>query len=205
VLSTSQEVTARLASTGQTSFKIGVLADTHMPYRMSHLPRQILDIFQDVDLILHAGDVDEVEYLADLAALAPTLAVRGNLHFFDLSDGGIDLPFDLQLTLAGRSLVVNHGGWPHFAALAGDWMMEKVLRKGLEKANPRIARRLSRMYPFADVIVFGHSHRSYYTQLGDTLLFNPGSVCRSRNPAPSVGCLYLTPDSVEAEVIPLEQ
>jgi putative phosphoesterase len=182
---------------------VGVLADTHVPRRMSRLPEAVLRIFKGVDLILHAGDVDRIELLRELAALAPLHAVRGNLHFRDLSDGGRDLPVDLQLTIAGRRVVVNHGGWPDLMSLAGDYIAERFLGLNADRLNRHIAARLLPMYPQADVIIFGHSHHAYQAWHGQTFIFNPGGVCPTRRRVPSVGKLYLGPDSIEAEVITL--
>jgi putative phosphoesterase len=170
---------------------------------MQHLPDEIFDIFRDVDLILHAGDVDRIEYLDDLAALAPLHAVRGNPHFLDLSDGGRDLPVELQLTIAGHSVIVNHGGWFNLWSQAGDWFVESVLRPTRDLLNPRIANRLAQLYPVADIIVFGHSHRPYQVWRNRTLIFNPGAVCLTPRRTPSVGRLYLGPGAVKAEIIPL--
>jgi putative phosphoesterase len=170
---------------------------------MQRLPDQVFRIFRGVDLILHAGDVDRIEYLSDLTTLAPLHAVRGNLHFGDLSDGGYDLPVELQLTVAGYSVVVNHGGWPDLWSQATDWFVESLLRPGGEVLNQRIASRLARLNPGADVILFGHSHRPYRAWHDGTLIFNPGAVCPTVRRVPSVGRLYLGPNTVEAEAIPL--
>jgi hypothetical protein len=132
---------------------VGVLSDTHLPYRLQRLPDQVFHIFRDVDLIIHAGDVDRIEQLNELAALAPLYAVRGNLHFADLSDGGRDLPVDLSLTIAGHRVVVNHGGWTGLLSVAGDWFVESLVRPGGRRLNMRIADRLARLYPQADVIL----------------------------------------------------
>lgn len=182
---------------------LGVLSDTHLPYRMQRLPRAVFDIFRDVDIILHAGDVDRVECLRDLAALAPLHAVRGNPHLFDLSDGGSDLPADVQLTLAGYRVVVNHGGWPSFWSQAGDWLIENLFRPDKDEFNRRTADRLARLYPDADIIVFGHTHRAYQAWHNRTLVFNPGAVCFTRRQIPSVGRLYLGLDGIQAKVIRL--
>jgi putative phosphoesterase len=182
---------------------IGVLSDTHLPYRLECLPLEVFRIFQDVDLILHVGDVDRIEYLNDLAALAPLHAVRGNLHFADLSDGGRGLPLELRFTIAGHDVVVNHGGWPDFWSKAGDWVAENLIKPGGDLLNQRIAHRLARLYPQADVVIFGHSHRAYQAEHNGTFIFNPGAVCPTPRQIPSVGKLYLGPDAVEAEVIPL--
>jgi predicted phosphodiesterase len=182
---------------------IGVLSDTHLPYRLQRLPDQIFRIFSDVDLILHAGDADRIECLNSLAALAPLHAVRGNVHLADLSDGGRDLPVDVKLTVAGRNVVVNHGGWTGLWSLAGDWFVESFFNPGGRQLNERIADRLARLYPQADVIVFGHSHQPYRAWHNTTFVFNPGGVCPTVRRTPSVGRLYLRPGSIEAEIISL--
>ncbi len=182
---------------------VGVLSDTHLPYRLQRLPDQVFHIFQDVDLIIHAGDVDRIKYLNDLAALAPLHAVRGNLHFADLSDGGRDLPVDLSLAVAGRRVVANHGGWTGLLSVVGDWFVESVVKPGGHRLNVRIANRLARLYPQADVIVFGHTHQPYQAWHNGVLIFNPGAVCPTLGRATSVGMLYLRPDTIEAEIIPL--
>jgi putative phosphoesterase len=182
---------------------IGILADTHLPYRMRHLPQGIFDIFRDVDIILHAGDVDRIKLLQNLTALAPLYAVRGNLHFTDFSDGGWDLPRELQFTIAGRQVVVTHGGWPNLWSQAGDWLIENLCRPGKDAFNRRIANRLAQLYPHADAVVFGHSHRPYQAWHGRTMIFNPGAVCPTPGQVPSVGKLYLDADTIKAEVVPL--
>jgi predicted phosphodiesterase len=185
---------------------VGVLADTHLPFRLKQLPPAVPQLFRGMDLILHAGDVDQLEHLEPLVALAPLYAVRGNLHFkpTELSHGGLDLPVDVHLSLLGHHVVVNHGGWPNFWALAGDWFWEKLLEPSRKRSNARIVRRLLRWYPQADVIIFGHSHRAYLERRGRALLFNPGGVARLDDFTPSVGRLHITPHEVTAEIIALE-
>lgn len=180
---------------------VGVLSDTHLPYRLQRLPDQVLHIFQDVDLILHAGDVDRIEYLSELATLAPLQAVRGNPHFTDLSDGGRDLPVELKLTVAGYDIIVNHGGWSHFWSQAVDWLVGSLLAPSTDLLNQRIANRLAWLYPQADIVLFGHSHQPYRAWGNGTLIFNPGAVCPTFRRVPSVGKLYLGPSTVDAEII----
>ena len=58
--------------------RIGVLADTHCPEFMESLPDAVFKAFERVDLILHAGDVNEEQTLASLRRVAPVEAVRGD-------------------------------------------------------------------------------------------------------------------------------
>ena len=54
-----------------------VIADTHMPSRARTLPGGLIPHMKRADLILHAGDLMDPALLEELAAYAPTRAVRG--------------------------------------------------------------------------------------------------------------------------------
>lgn len=191
---------------GRETVLVGVMADSHLPNRLTSLPAKVFSLFEGAELILHAGDVDQPEYLVDLERIAPVLAVRGNPHVLELSDGGMGkLPQDLRLEIAGHKVVVNHGGWTGLPSLAADWFMEKLLSPGRQAVNVRIARRLLTQYPEADVIIFGHSHFPFEERHGRSLLFNPGGVCPFRHCPPSVGRLRLSRDLVEAHVLLLDE
>jgi putative phosphoesterase len=56
---------------------LGIVSDTHGLVRT-----ELLKTLQGVDMILHAGDIGSLAALQSLQALAPVLAVRGNV------DGG---------------------------------------------------------------------------------------------------------------------
>ena len=45
---------------------------------MPELPREILEVFKGVDMILHAGDMHAIRVLDWLEKIAPVLAARGN-------------------------------------------------------------------------------------------------------------------------------
>lgn len=185
---------------------IGVLADTHLPSREKELPPEILDVFQGVDLILHAGDVDDSKFLEPLRALAPVYAVRGNFHFLDLSSGGRDLPDQVSLTVGKWKLVLTHGHQPGpwgFLLKVLDFVHFRMLRASNEEINLAFAPRLRRRYPQADIIVFGHSHHPCQTWLDGVFFFNPGAVSLTVNEVPSVGRLVLTDTAIESEVIVL--
>lgn len=184
--------------------RVGVISDTHLPYRMACLPQRVTDLLRGVDVILHAGDVDRLDHLEPLRQLAPVYAVQGNVHFLELSDGGSELPITLHLRLAGHHVVLTHGGWPDFWTKAWDWVVEHLLWPGGQRVNQRIARRLLGQYPQAQVIIFGHTHRAYQAWHGDRLLFNPGGVCPTRGRVPSLGLLRLGPDHIESRVIRLD-
>jgi putative phosphoesterase len=188
------------------TFTIGLLSDTHIPHRLRQLPGTVLEALSGVDLILHAGDVDDPAALEPLRAIAPVYAVRGNIHPQDFSDGGKALPALVELQLAGRRLVLTHG---HQPGLVGFFL------KGLDviahwmrltdnaKLNRRMVRHLARLYPDADIIVFGHSHRARVERVGRALLVNPGAVCTVPGEQPTVARMRLGVERPEVEIIPL--
>jgi predicted phosphodiesterase len=188
------------------SLVIGLLSDTHIPYRLERLPASLLEALRGVDLILHAGDVDDPRALAPLRALAPVHAVRGNFHVLDLSDGGASLPACVELQLNDRHVVLTHGHRPglvgllfkswYLAALCLDWRDRAYL-------NRRIARYLLSLYPAADIIVFGHTHRAYVEWIGDTLLVNPGAVWSMPGERPTMARLWLGDDPAQVEIVSL--
>jgi predicted phosphodiesterase len=186
--------------------RIGVLADTHLPHRLPQLPASVSEVFSraDVDLILHAGDVDDPQALQSLSRVAPVIAVRGNIHLRDLSRGGAELPHHVELTLCGHRLIVTHGHSQRAIGFWGDSFVAVAYLLGLlsrKQINRWIARRLKRRFPWADVVVFGHTHRPFQRWIDGTLFFNPGAVSQDEESIPSVGILTLGHDLLETEIV----
>jgi putative phosphoesterase len=155
--------------------RIGLVSDTH-----GQLRNAILDAFDGVDLILHAGDVGDPGILERLGAVAPVEAVWGN------TDGSLvrsRSKAEIVLELEGRVVVVVHGdryGSPTPARLHADW-------------------------PDADVVVFGHTHRPTLETVGSTLFVNPGAAGAARfNLRPSVAILSLGDGPPDVRFIELD-
>jgi putative phosphoesterase len=164
------------------TLRIGVLADTHIPYNLPRLPKQVFAIFDQVDLILHAGDLDEEEVLTELNHIAPTMAVRGNPHLRYGTLGSPHLPKAIHLNLFGHRLVLIHG-------------RPRLVLGFLDKVRAYLFRRTNE-----------DLNRACVQWVGHTLFFNPGAVCRTRRePNPSVGLLTIGPTGVEADIIPLTE
>lgn len=162
-------------SSGRRMLRIGVIADTHGLF-----DRAILRHFQDVDYILHAGDISDKSVVEQLEQLAPVTAVSGNVDGYERSG----FPPETIVELGGRRIAIRHivfeGG--------------KITKEGqafLERARP-------------DVCVFGHTHRPAAEWVGATLLFNPGSAGQKRFTLPrGLGLLMIDGDHVEPTVITL--
>ena len=177
-----------------------------MPHRLKRLPNAVFDALHGVDIILHAGDVDDPTSLEPLRTIAPVHAVRGNVHLQDRSDGGAALPAAVNLELAGQRILLTHGHRPGLLGflINGLHVMGYYLHlTNNGRANQRIARRLARTYRQADIIIFGHTHQIYVKWIGRTLMVNPGAVCISRWEQPTVARMRLGVGTPEVKVIPL--
>lgn len=179
---------------------VGIIADTHIPQRLNAVPQAVFEIFSEVDLILHAGDIVDPRVLDDLASLAPVKAVRGNVHLVDRT---LDpqLPKIQRLHILGYHIVLTHG---HGSFVRGS--LERVrywLSPDRDEVNRRIVNWCLGTYAEADLIIFGHSHRAYHQRFGQRLLFNPGAVCPTEGERPSVGLLTIEREKVSAQLVEL--
>ncbi len=156
--------------------KVGVLSDTHIPGAALTLPPAVFEIFKDVDLILHAGDIVELSVLDELSALAPVEAVAGNM---DGSEVHLKLLPKKLLTLDGYSVGLIHGKYKI------DVQQEMIMKEFEE----------------VDLIVYGHSHQPFWGKVGNVYFLNPGSPTDKQHaPYNSVALLH-TGDELKAEII----
>jgi uncharacterized protein len=149
--------------------RLGVVADTHCPEFVDHLPPRLFEVLSGVDLIVHAGDINAEDTLTELRRLAPVEAVRGD------HDGSLPaLPRSREVMVEGKRIVIVHGDRSH-------WLEEPntllwTLSLGYFIPHRGLPRALKRRFPGADAIVFGHTHRPYAETIDGVLLFNPGGV-----------------------------
>jgi putative phosphoesterase len=166
--------TARIPLRRDGSLHVGLVADTHS------LPHQDGLAFLEAaepDLILHAGDIGDLQVLAQLETLAPVHAVRGNIDVraAELPDV-LTVEFEHQGTLAFTLLLLH-------IAVAG----ARIRADASRLAHAAGAR----------LIVCGHSHIPFATQERGLTLFNPGSMGPRRFRLPIVfGLMNLTATGV---------
>lgn len=153
--------------------RIGLISDTH-----GQLRTDVFDRFQDVDRILHAGDIGPPELLAELATIAPVTAVHGNTDGFDVRS---EVPKVAALELAGRRIVVVHGD-----------QLGSPTPEGLRGAHPD-----------ADIIVYGHTHRPLIDDSDGVLVVNPGSAGAPRFGIPPSVAILTLDQTASAELIDL--
>lgn len=173
---------------------IGVISDTHIRTGSTRaIPSRVFEAFENVDLILHGGDVIEQSVLDTLSTLAPVVVVRGNNDFGDLRD----LPISLRVEVESVVIGLVHGDIPAFRRRV----------KPLENApgNRQTAANAISHFEFdgdIDCIVFGHSHRPLILEHEidgrRVLLVNPGSPTDKRY-SPHFGCALLKIDGEKIE------
>jgi len=143
---------------------IGLISDTH-----GELSPRICGIFENVDYIVHAGDVGDPGIIAELSAIAPLTCVRGN------SDRGLlleKLPVVASLETSVGLLAVTHyqpRGLPPFTL------------EGLAESPA--------------IVVFGHTHFPKVLIDENVVLINPGAALYGRGAPPTVAILTIDEDS----------
>ena len=121
--------------------RIGLISDTH-----GLLREEALAALGDSELIVHAGDVGRAEILDALRAVAPVVAVRGNV---DTAEWAEALPLSEVVEANGARLYILHN------------LNELDL-------NPRAAG--------FDIVITGHTHRPAQFEKDGVLFINPGSA-----------------------------
>lgn len=153
--------------------RIAVVSDTH-----SHMHPDTLALLkrEAPAVILHGGDIGDLSVLGELAAVAPVIAVRGNI------DGREGAPPDVIRLIVSR----------------GDTTL-RILLTHIAVRGPRLradARRAAQNW-MADIVVCGHSHVPLIARDGQYVVFNPGSVGPRRFRLPIVfGVIDVAPDGV---------
>ncbi len=158
--------------------RLGVISDSH---GYLDLVNEVLGELGPLDFIIHAGD-----YYQDGAKLGEMyrvdfVSVVGNC------DRGLKGPVERQIDFAGKKILVTHG---HVHGVKSS--CQKLLRYG---------RKLG-----IDILVFGHTHKPFFHQEDEIILFNPGSPYQPRgNSKPSIGLLEVNGNEVKARILEINR
>jgi putative phosphoesterase len=120
---------------------VGVISDTHGLVRP-----QAVEALKGSDLIVHAGDVGDEEVLERLRAIAPTIAVRGNI---DTGEWAETLPIAHVVEIGGLRVYVLHD----------------LSRLDIDPKTAGFG-----------AVISGHSHRPSAELRQGVLYLNPGSA-----------------------------
>lgn len=141
------------------------------------LDPRVRELFADVDHILHAGDIGTVWITFQLEQIAPVTAVLGN------TDMGLHFKETEVIELAGKKFLVHH--------IVNPQSLDEKLEKCIAKAKP-------------DVVVFGHTHKTYDQPVNGIRYFNPGYAGRPKlGQTRSVAIFHCDDAGIKAEHIAL--
>jgi putative phosphoesterase len=158
--------------------RIGVISDTHIPH-FKQIPEAVWQHFNDVELIIHAGDLSVLRVISELETIAPVVAVQGNVEEDEVRR---KLPIKCEIAVGGCRIGIVH--------ILGDTHNRAKLAQ-VE-------------FPTARCVVFGHSHIPWNQEVNEQLLFNPGSATDRRSqPRCSIGKLYIDEETqdISGEII----
>jgi uncharacterized protein len=120
---------------------IGLISDTH-----GLLRPKALEVLQGSDLILHAGDIGNPEVIEKLRAVAPVIAVRGNV---DNAAWASQLPMTAVIEAGSAVMYVLHD----------------IKQLDLDPVAAKF-----------NVVISGHSHKPDRTERSGVVFVNPGSA-----------------------------
>lgn len=180
--------------------KIGVLSDTCIPWRCAALPARIHQVFDELDILLHLGDVAELPVLHELQEqFTLTFAVAGEQ---DSDDVWIYVEETRVVRFGQRRIAMIHGH--QFEAQQAWWRrrMRRLLRRPPDYAG--LPGFLLDLFPAVDAIAFGHTCEPYVKMHGGVLLFNPGAVTPTGGHRSSVGILDMARRTITGKVVYLD-
>jgi len=148
---------------------IAVLSDTH-----GSLSAEAIEVLGNVDLIIHAGDIDTPDVLETLRGIARVVAVQGNM------DGGA------WTKGLSRTEVVEIED-------VRIYVLHNIDRLDL---NPRAAG--------FHAVISGHTHRPEIREDRGVLFLNPGSASwpKAKNP-PTMALICVKEGAIKAEIVVL--
>ena len=129
--------------------KVGILSDTHLSSGNNEFKNIIEHCFSGCDVIIHAGDLTDISLL-DCFPGKIIHAVHGNMCNARTYK---KLPATKEFRINGFSFGLTHG-----AGLGQD----------IESA-------LWNLFPVADCMIYGHTHRPVCQKTAGRLIINPGS------------------------------
>ena len=141
------------------------------------LDPKIPELFAGVNHILHAGDIGNASIISELEEIAPVTAVYGN------TDAGLPFKETEIIVLAAHKFLIHHIVNPHAPV--------ERLKERIARAQPQ-------------VVVFGHTHRTFCETIGGVLYFNPGSAGKPKfGLGRTVAILHCDAKEIRHEFIPL--
>ena len=158
--------------------KIGVISDTHIASKSEHIPGIILDVFKQMDMVMHAGDMVDLRVIDELKSVCPkVVAVAGNM---DQEAVRKKYPEKEIIEISGHKIGLMHG-------CGSALNLVELLKNAFKEDKP-------------DIIVFGHSHKPMNEFIDGVLFFNPGSATDFSSEYNSYGIIEIN-QGINARII----
>jgi putative phosphoesterase len=155
--------------------RAGILSDTHLMGLNNHFIQMAEQCFATCDVIIHAGDLTDFSILQSFSD-KKIFAVHGNMCNRSSHD---KLPGQLTFQLGHFSIGLTHG-----AGLGQD----------IESA-------LWDLFPEADCMIYGHTHRPVCHHIAEKLIINPGSFqATGRYGAPGTYAILEAGETLQASL-----
>jgi len=149
--------------------RVGLISDTH-----GLLRPEAVSFLAGCEHIIHGGDIGNAAILAELGAIAPLTAVRGNN---DTGDWAMKLPETALLRFGDVTVYVIHD----------------LKQIDIDPAADKVR-----------VVVSGHSHKPVQVERDGVLYVNPGSAGKRRFSLPiALGELLIEGGQVRANIVTL--
>lgn len=181
----TEKKTRNTAPSGNKFSKVvGLISDTHIPAHAKKVPQQVHKVFEEADLIIHAGDLTTIEVVEQLSEIAKVIAVHGNM---DSKQVRLKFPSFASVDICGWKIGVVHNAGALFGKMR--------------------ARSLAKKHGF-NVLVYGHTHHAKFYWEGDILYINPGSPTFPLPPfftKPTVALLKLNRKKIEPRIVRLKK
>ena len=160
--------------------RIGLLSDTHIPEAMPELWPQVFTELENVDVILHAGDIYDYCVLDQLERVSRVYAALGNGD--EGSSGRAKQPKDPRVKKSWL-LNLNHFmiGLTHYVPMP-EIHPNLTVKKWKQQLFPSVN---------LDVLIYGDTHVEQIDYIDETLCVNPGSPTLPHNLNTQLGTIGL--------------
>lgn len=184
-LSNTPATTKDLPTISGNAVVIGLISDTHSHLSANQeVAEKVYEIFRKarVSLIIHAGDLGDLNVANGLGKVASVAAVCGNMDPLEVKAA---LPTARVVSVGNCKIgVVHRAGFPPL------WW-SNTARELVKKED-------------LNVLIFGHTHKPYIKFEGGVLFINPGSPTEPLPPLlvkRTVGLLEIAEEGVKPHII----
>ena len=147
--------------------RILVISDTHR--KLENL-EYLLKHIGPVDMLIHLGDVEGQELIIQDMVSCPFYVIAGNNDYFSV------LPREMELTIAGKKVLLTHGH-------------RYLVSQGIERVTEEAVAR------GAEIVMFGHTHKPLVHVGSEVTALSPGSLSYPRQNGRKPSYLMITVDA----------